>query len=93
MLTDGEFAEQMLNMPDVTSPSERLSEWSPVREGLARVEDALHQVSATVIAAAGAKPPKVEPATRPITAIEKARYRRRSREHEELLARVLPPDS
>lgn len=90
LLSDDDFGEQMLDMPEPSSHSERLSEWSSLREGLARVEDALHHVSASVIAAAGAKPPTIDPAVRPITAIERARRRRRVREHEALVARVLP---
>jgi hypothetical protein len=90
LLNDDEFAEQLLNMPDAPVARERLSEWSPLREGLARVEDAVHQLQAAVIAAAGVKPPKVETAVRPITAADRVRHRRRRQEHESLVARVLP---
>lgn len=90
LLTDDVFAEQLLNMPDAEAAGERLSEWGPQREGLARIEDAIRHLAATVIAAAGAAPPKVEQAVRPALALDRARYRRRRQEHDALVARVLP---
>lgn len=59
--------------------AERLSEWSPTREGLARIEDAVRALNAAVIAAAGPEPPKFLPAVRPIAAADEARVRRRRR--------------
>lgn len=90
LLNDDQFAEQLLNMPDAPGSRERMSEWSPLREGLARVEDAVHELQAAVIAAAGVKPPKVERAVRPITAVDRARHQRRRQEHASIVARVLP---
>lgn len=90
LLNDEEFAEQVIDMPVSEVPVERLSEWSPVREALARVEDAVRGVSVAVLAAAGAEPPSIAPAVRPITAADRARARRRRAEHETLVSRVLP---
>lgn len=90
LLNDDDFAEQLLNMPDVPVARERLSEWSSEREGMARIEDAVRNLQAAVIAAAGVTPPKVEPAIRPVTATDRARHRKRRQEHESIVARVLP---
>lgn len=89
LLDDDEFAEQLLNMPEM-APRERLSEWSPLREGIARLEDAIRFLDANQIAIASGKAPQVMPAIRPITAADRARVRRRRAEHESLVSRVLP---
>lgn len=89
LLDDDEFAEQLLNMPEA-APRERLSEWSPMREGLARIEDAIRFMDANQIAIASGKAPQVVPAVRPITAADRARHERRKSEHLSLVSRVLP---
>jgi hypothetical protein len=89
LLNDEQYGEQVLRMPDMVA-SERVSEWSPMREGLARVEDAVRVLSANVIAAAGATPPEVSAALRPITAADRSRARRRRTSHENLVSRLLP---
>lgn len=90
MLADEEFAAQIAAMPDSPSSGERVSEWSPIREGLARVEDAVRFLQATVIASVGVKPPTVTPTVRPITAVDRARVNKRREDHIALVRRVLP---
>lgn len=90
LLNDDEFADLMPLQPDMDIPQERLTEWSPLREGLARIEDQLRNLTSAVIASGGGKPPEFQPAVRPITAADRSRHRRRRMEHESLVARVLP---
>jgi len=79
-------------MPDLPQVArERVSEWSPIREGLAQVVDQLKAVQSAVIAAAGAKPPRVNPSPRPVTAVHRVKRAKAKRQHLELVSRVLPP--
>lgn len=77
-------------MPDVVGPrGERTTDWSSEREGLARLEDEIKLLRATLTAAHGGKP-KVVPTVRPITAVDRAKRRKRREDHAALVARVLP---
>lgn len=78
MLNDPEAAaavrEGRLRLPADAAPSgPDTTEWSPLREGLARIEDQLGLLLVTTIALKGAKPvPKFKPAPRPTTAMAEA---------------------
>lgn len=67
-----------------------MEDWSPEREALADILDRLGNLVQAVIAAAGAKPPRVAPAPRPDTAVTRLRSQRRVERHHALVARVLP---
>lgn len=90
LLNDPEFADWVAAQPE-RAPSESLAEWSTVREGLARVEDAINRLySATVALHSSAPAPQMKAAPRPMTAVEAAKHRRRETDHRALVARVLP---
>lgn len=88
---DPDIAEQLIEMDDVEH-REFVSEWSPEREALAQVIDAVHAVAANVIAAAGAKPPRLQPAPRPKTMVDEIRDRRALAAYRSLEARIVRPD-
>lgn len=87
VLNDEDYAEALVSQ-GVPEPKERVSEWSPEREALAQITDALHGLTQVAIAAAGGKPSDVQPARRPVTALDAARDRAKTRRYEELLARI-----
>lgn len=91
MLNDPDVAEQLLELPD-QEYREFVAEWSPEREALAQVVDAVHAVAANVIAAAGAKPPRLQPAKRPKTAMDDIRDQRAMSKHLSLVSRIVRPD-
>lgn len=67
----------------------RMSEYGPTEERLDRIIDALTMNTQAVIAAAGGKPPRVEPQPRPETAWDSVRHRSRQAQHDALVGRVL----
>lgn len=68
----------------------RVSEWTSERAALAEISDKLSSLIAATIAAAGAKPPRLEPSARPKVAADRLRERRRVDAHLSLVARVIP---
>jgi hypothetical protein len=89
LLDDDEVGEKLLEMPD-QPPRERLAEWSAERETLTQILDAIHALSVNVIAAAGAKPPQMRPALRPVTSLNRVRQRRQMAQHQSLVRRLTP---
>lgn len=88
VLADEQYAEAVIRQ-GLPEPKERISEWSPEREALAQVVDALHVLVQTSIAAGGGKPSAVTPSRRPETALDAARARDKERRYIELLGRIL----
>jgi len=68
----------------------RLTEWSPEVQALAATVDRLGDVLRVLVAANGGNPPKIPHYPRPVTASERVKQRRRMRDHQALVARVLP---
>lgn len=91
MLNDPDIAERLIDLPE-QEYREFVAEWSPEREALAQVIDALHALSANVIAAAGAKPPRLDRVLRPKTAVDELRDRRAMQAYRSLESRIVIPD-
>lgn len=91
LTSDDEWAAAVVDSPPREDlPARRMSEWSPELEMLTNLFDAVRDNTRAVVAAAGGKPSRVLPAPRPVTAIERARRRRRLEKHRSVVARVLP---
>lgn len=96
MAEDEQLADRMLARADTDTnaprrpPSRRVSEYSAEVELLSALLDRVGEVVQAVAASAGAKPRKVTPAPRPVTAMERARTRRAKAKHRDVVARVLP---
>ena len=92
MADDEELAEYLLDQPPPAeqAPVRRLSEYSTQVELLTAIFDRLAETPQAIAAANGAKPRKVKPYPRPVTAIERVRERRAQRKHRAVVARVLP---
>lgn len=88
IVTDETLAAQVGEIAATVNP-ERVSEWSPMREGLARIEDAVTALMAIVVTIGGGKPPSVKASRRPDTAFRKIRRRKRQREHEDLVRKLI----
>jgi hypothetical protein len=89
---DDDLARHLLkhSPPDPGRPQRRMSDWSPEVEMLTAVLDRLGELVQAVAAVGGAKPKKVQPAPRPVTAYERVRRNRRAERHRSLVSRVLP---
>ena len=89
---DDDLARLLLRYapPEPGRPQRRMSDWSAEVEVLTAVLDRLGELVQAVAAVGGAKPKKVPPAPRPVTAYERARGNRRAERHRSLVARVLP---
>lgn len=85
---DDEFAEHVLSLPMPPDPGPRVSEYTPEVAALTDIKDRLAELIATVIATAGSKPPRIRPSRRPTTAIDRARVRARTAQHDALVAEV-----
>lgn len=98
---DEELAGEVLDLTDALGeaavPKARLSEFDPMVERLTDLYDRMGDLIAAVVAAAGAKPPKVQRAPRPETAAERLRkardQRQRHETHAALVAALLPNDN
>lgn len=91
MADDEELAEHMLaSEPAEKPPVRRWSEYGIQVELLAGIYDRLAEVPNAIAAANGAKPRKVKPYPRPVTAMERVRERRAKRKHRSVVARMLP---
>ncbi|ABS03197.1 hypothetical protein [Kineococcus radiotolerans] len=71
-------------------PTIRISEWSPEREAEAQIIDALNRVYVATVGVATGKPPKVEPALRPVTALQELRREADMKVVFDFAARVTP---
>ncbi len=78
---------------EAPEPVERWSEWSPERDAMERVADAINALIATTVSAHGGKAPALRPGARPVTALDKVRRDQRIARDRALKARlgVLPP--
>lgn len=76
--------------PDPGPKAPSMAIWSPEVDMLAKVLDAVNGVMTAVIKSAGGNPKDPKPTPRPANAMEVARLRKRSREHEKMKARLLP---
>jgi hypothetical protein len=88
LAADEELAATLPDAP--AEPVERWSEWSPERETLTVVADRLGELIRVSVAAAGGKPPQSRLLPRPRTALDRVRTRSRWRQHERLVAKLLP---
>jgi len=76
---------------DEPPPGERWSDWTPERDGLARVEDAIQLLTRTVAAVGGAKNSSpFKPAARPRSAMDDVRDVDRRGRHLSLVQRLTP---
>lgn len=87
---DEELAEKLANDPDSKPGPPPLTEFGPDVQVLAELRDLVASLIAVTIKAHGGKPSKVKPYPRPDTAIQRARRRARFRQHQSVVARVLP---
>lgn len=94
MSEDEELAENLLRQPRGKTPGHkvRISEFSPLRETLSDLYDRQGEIVQAIIAAAGAKPPKLKPYPRPRTALDRLRDKHRYEKHRSTVARVLRRD-
>lgn len=80
-----------MDQPDPPSqPRRRMSEYSVQVEMLTAILDRLGEVVQAIAISAGAKPRKLTPAPRPVTAMEALRHQRSEHKHRQVVARVLP---
>lgn len=86
---DEDLARALLGKPQ-SEYRPRISEWSPVVAELNNVVDRLGELTATLVAVNGGKPPRVRPRPRPYTAIDRVRWQMREQQHASLVARLLP---
>lgn len=88
-VNDDELAEQMLDAyegaPDVGPAFE---DYSPVVERLDVLSDRLQSLEGTLIAVNGGKPPRMRPARRPTTALQRAQGRVTRRRYDSLVDEV-----
>lgn len=87
-LDDPEYAEWLAAQELPPSRGPRLSEWTPDVARLTDIYDRLGEVVGAVIAAAGGKPPKLPPAARPRTELDRLEARARRARHVSLVAEV-----
>jgi hypothetical protein len=98
MSQDEEFYEQMLSSGTGDADVQkviaiRYSEFSPEVEALYSVIDRLGDVVSGLVGLGGKKPKRITPMKRPETAAARVARRRQQREHDALVARVLPKRS
>lgn len=86
-----ELARALIDEPDPPAqPRRRMSEYSVQVEMLTAILDRLGEVVQAIASSAGAKPRKLKPAPRPVTAMETLRHKRSEHKHRQIVARVLP---
>lgn len=88
---DEELAEVLATRPE-GKRRERLSDWSPEMEALVDMIDRLGIITSTLIAGFGGTPPRLRPYPRPITAMERARWRAQRARLERINDRLLGRD-
>jgi hypothetical protein len=84
---DEELAERAINDPPPKGDPVRMRDWSPVLEMLTLIADRQGDIVQAIIAAQGAKPPKIKSLPRPKTALDKLRDPRR--QHQRILSKVM----
>lgn len=92
MANDEQLAEHLARQPEPKQDNQsrrRMSDWSPDVELLTSILNRLGELVQAVAVLGGAKPRKVPPAPHPVTAMDRARNRRRFEKHRSLAARVL----
>lgn len=91
---DDAIADRIVEMDAPAPTGPRLSDWSPEVEALYSLVDRVTELIHLTASAHGAKPSKPKYAPRPVTALDRARQRRKQRRHRELVARVThrPPE-
>lgn len=87
---DEDLAERLANDPDSKPGPPPLTEFGPEVQVLAELRDLVAALIAVTVKAHGGKPSKTKPYPRPETAIQRARRRARFRQHQSVVARVLP---
>lgn len=91
MADDEALAEHLLaREPAEQPPVRRWSEYGVQVELLTAIFDRLGEVPNAIAAANGAKPRKLKPYPRPVTAIERVRERKAEQKHRSVVSRVLP---
>lgn len=87
-MDDPEVAESLAARADGPVVPPRLSEWHPDVARLTDIYDRLGEVTAAIIAGAGGKPPKMVPAPRPRTGVDRHRDAARRSRHDALVGEV-----
>jgi hypothetical protein len=92
MANDEEFLERVLaEAPDEeTSNRPPFEEFSPEVAAIYIVADRLADVCRGLVGLGGKKPKTIAPLPRPASALERIKNRKRRKQHEALVARVLP---
>lgn len=90
MLLDAREAAEKNGTPHDGPPSPSLAIWSPEVDKLAELIDVSRAVYAATVKAGGGKPKDPQPVPRPKSAMESAKLRRRKREHDALVSRLVP---
>ena len=94
MTADDEWAKQVLAKdPAEKPPKARMSDWSPEVERLTDLCDLVMEAIRTMAGLKGLKPGPPKPMPRPVTALERARRRKRERTHKSLVSRMLPHEA
>ena len=83
---DEALAEQIT--PDSSVSGWRLTEFGPQVQLLALVYEAIQDLTAATIGAAGGKPPPLQPFPRPETAFQRVQKRRQDEQYADLLADI-----
>jgi len=87
-MNDPELAAWIAAQPDTEPGGPRLTEWTPDVARLTDIYDRLGELVGAVIASAGGKPPKIRPADRPRTEVDRQRASARRQRHDGLVAEV-----
>lgn len=93
LMQDEGYAKFLAKMRDEgkadAKAAPRWEVWSSEREGLARVEDAVKQLSHSIVAAFGGKPGEFKFVVRPASKIDAAAAKTKSEEHKKLASRFI----
>lgn len=92
LLDDPDTAEQIVLHAPPEPPQMTMAGFGPVESLLTSLLDAVNANTSATIAAAGVDPPKIDPAPRPVTELERARNRLRVKSRESLAALALGGD-
>ena len=71
-------------------PVRRMSEYSALVESMDNIYDRLGELIGVTIASRGARPGRIPPAPRPVTAMDRVRAEQRGAKHREIVRRVKP---
>jgi hypothetical protein len=89
---DDDVADAIAQRDDGDQVGQRreLTDWTADVELLSMLYDRVGELIQATVASRGVRPTRLQPAPRPVTALERARRRARIRQHDDLVARVLP---